>query len=47
MFCWACKLKVEGETVTLAGEVSEVQVRLPELETFLRVTVQDQPSPLK
>ena len=47
IFCWADKGKVEGETVTLEGEVSVVQVRVPELETFLRVTVQVQPFPLK
>ena len=44
---WADKGKVEGETVTLEGEVLVVQVRVPELETFLRETVQVQPSPLK
>lgn len=43
----ADKGKVEGETVTLAGEVSVVQLRVPELETFLMVTVQFQPSPLE
>ena len=46
MSCWACRVKVEGETVTL-GEALEVQVRSPELEMFLRVTVQSQPLPLK
>jgi hypothetical protein len=44
---WADKGKVEGEVVTLEGEVLVVQVRVPELETFLRVTLQVQPLPLK
>jgi hypothetical protein len=44
---WADKGKVEGEVVTLEGEVLVVQVRVPELETFLRVTLQVQPFPLK
>ena len=47
ILCWADKGKVEGETVTLEGEVSVVQVRVPELEMFLRETVQVQPFPLK
>ena len=44
---WAAKGKVDGEVVTLEGEVRVVQVRVPELELFLRVTLQVQPFPLK
>ena len=47
MSCCAGRVKVEGETVTPPGEGLEVQVRSPELEMFLRVTVQSQPRPLK
>ncbi len=47
MSCWADRVKVEGETVTLPGEGLEVQSRSPELEMFLMVTVQSQPLPLK